>query len=406
MIFPLRLIAPAVSAAFALMTVQVTPAFAQSAPARPETVTLPPLTFFIAKGAPDSCGIGCDTWIAAHGRVDDDAAKRFRKFLARAGKKNLPLFVHSSGGRGIQAIEIGRLLRQHKMRIGIARSVPLDCKDGEFAESCNALRRSGKELRAELKTNAACNSACVMILVGGEKREIGAEAKLWIHHYKYFDMKNGERVPITSKARLAATRKLGQQFEAMVNRYLRDMGIDTEYLKASLSIPFESPRELTREEIFRFGIDRREFGDSGWRYVGDRSRPYVVDVAFYRHGGDGQAQGNAFSTTAVLLSCFTDGRLQLSTDTQTSSAKFSSEDIALVFGSERIVLAPPATAPKPDARERRSAVMSAAAATQLWLSREVTLNVPGLAVKLDASGLKAALGSLREMCLPPDIAKT
>jgi len=35
-------------------------------PARPA----PPMTFYVAKGSPDSCGPGCDRWIAVEGQVD------------------------------------------------------------------------------------------------------------------------------------------------------------------------------------------------------------------------------------------------------------------------------------------------------------------------------------------------
>jgi len=38
----------------------------------------PPMVFYVAKGATDSCGAGCDSWIAVEGRVDGDTADRFR----------------------------------------------------------------------------------------------------------------------------------------------------------------------------------------------------------------------------------------------------------------------------------------------------------------------------------------
>src|SRR5689334_13189822 len=79
----------------------------------------PPIAFFVAKGGPDACGPGCDTWIAGDGRFDDDAATRLRKVLSQVGKRKLPIFLQSPGGNIIQAIAVGRLLRSRGMTAGI-----------------------------------------------------------------------------------------------------------------------------------------------------------------------------------------------------------------------------------------------------------------------------------------------
>ena len=56
------------------------PAASLLAPAKAATA---PMVFYVVKGAPDACGRGCDSWIAAEGQIDSGAAARFRKFLAR-----------------------------------------------------------------------------------------------------------------------------------------------------------------------------------------------------------------------------------------------------------------------------------------------------------------------------------
>jgi hypothetical protein len=71
----------------------------------------PPIVFFIAKGGPDACGPGCDSWIAGDGRFDDDAAARLRKVLNQVGKRKLPIYLQSPGGNIMQAMAVGRLLR-------------------------------------------------------------------------------------------------------------------------------------------------------------------------------------------------------------------------------------------------------------------------------------------------------
>jgi len=52
----------------------------------------PPMVFYVAKGATDSCGAGCDSWIAVEGRVDGDTADRFRKFLRPLKDRHLPIY--------------------------------------------------------------------------------------------------------------------------------------------------------------------------------------------------------------------------------------------------------------------------------------------------------------------------
>ena len=70
-----------------------------------------PMVFFVAKGAPNSCGPGCDSWIAAEGYVDGDAAARLRHLFERLGKSKLPIYVNSLGGNLNQGLAIGRMLR-------------------------------------------------------------------------------------------------------------------------------------------------------------------------------------------------------------------------------------------------------------------------------------------------------
>jgi hypothetical protein len=44
------------------------------------------------------------------------------------------------------------------------------------------------------------------------------------------------------------------------------MGIDKELLTAAIAVPHESARFLERDELVHFGIDRREFGETAWRF--------------------------------------------------------------------------------------------------------------------------------------------
>ena len=60
----------------------------------------PKLVVYLAKGAANSCGPGCDRWIAVEGEVDVGAAARIRRFLSTVKDTQRPIYFHSPGGRG------------------------------------------------------------------------------------------------------------------------------------------------------------------------------------------------------------------------------------------------------------------------------------------------------------------
>jgi hypothetical protein len=51
-----------------------------------------PLIFYVARGELDTCGKGCDTWIAVEGQFDLGSAERFRQFITRHAKPKRPIF--------------------------------------------------------------------------------------------------------------------------------------------------------------------------------------------------------------------------------------------------------------------------------------------------------------------------
>ena len=72
---------------------------------------IPPIDFFVARGGPNACGPGCDSWIAAEGYIDADAAPHLRRLLEKFGSRKLPIYFNSMGGDLAQALTIGRMLR-------------------------------------------------------------------------------------------------------------------------------------------------------------------------------------------------------------------------------------------------------------------------------------------------------
>src|SRR5262249_38419106 len=116
---------------------------------KPAAVTSPPMVFYLAKGEPDSCGTGCDEWIAAEGQIDSGAAQRLRTALAGFGKRKLPIFFNSPGGLVNEAAAIGRLLHEREMTAGVSETIPAGCAVAS-AQACQALKRSGQAVASEL----------------------------------------------------------------------------------------------------------------------------------------------------------------------------------------------------------------------------------------------------------------
>jgi hypothetical protein len=121
----------------------------------------PDIAFYVAKGEANACGDGCDTWIAADGKIDIGAAERLRRLLAKLGDRHLPIFFHSPGGFVQSSLELGRFIRSQKLVTGVARTVPRGCDRGNLHdEACEALKRSGSELISEFDTDLTmCSSA-------------------------------------------------------------------------------------------------------------------------------------------------------------------------------------------------------------------------------------------------------
>jgi hypothetical protein len=357
----------------------------------------PPIIFFVAKGEANSCGEGCDTWIAAHGEFDSSAAARLKRLLARIGKRDLPIFFFSPGGNGREAMAIGRMMRERKMRVGVARTILSDCKDSEFSDSCNAMRRSDREVAASLNTLSMCASACVYAMLGGQTRDVSANAILAVHSSKIVLMRNGRRVPVKG-ALVAYAEKRSQVFEAEIDRYTKSMGIDSELLKVARSVPFESSRNLTREEIFKFGIDKRDAGDSGWTVQQVNYRT-AATVTMFRRGWGGR---DNFGLLRLALSCLPSGVIDIDYLARGSGGPWPTDKLVMVFDDERVEFkrfGDGRTSPV----ERASATMTRDAAWQLAKAARVSMALEGgegatLQTQIGRAGLAHAMSEMLSRC--------
>ena len=244
-----------------------------------------PIVFYVAKGAADACGRGCDTWIAIEGQFDINAAARFRKFFQPLRSRNLPIYIASPGGNLEQSLAMGLYLHEKPAVVRVARTVVRDCGfEAQDSDVCLKLKRSGRVLAADLWTrNAVCNSACPYFLLGASRREIAPDSALGVHSAKVITQFLG--VVPTPEMLAAATQRGKERSNGLLASYFSHVGADTGLLKLVSTVKFEDVHVLTRDEIIRFGIDRREQVETPWQFE-NGGRSMVGKFATQRSEGE------------------------------------------------------------------------------------------------------------------------
>jgi hypothetical protein len=241
-------------------------AFAQSSPAPKgdEAAQTAPIKFYLAHGEPGACGPNCDEWIAAEGKIDAIAFDRLRQLLGKLGPdRKPPIFLNSPGGSLSGSLALGRLIHEKKLETIVGRTVPLGCDTDkpDKLQACSSTQSgSDKPVQYEISQfMAQCNSGCVYALAGGVTHLVPPWVKLGIHDAGLDpDAKlPPHTLPILNMAE--THRRTGV--------YLREMGMDAALFSTILATPFEMPKLLPREDIVRFGLDRREFGETAWQFA-------------------------------------------------------------------------------------------------------------------------------------------
>jgi hypothetical protein len=272
----------------------------------PATASVPPMAFYVVKGAPDACGQGCDRWIAVEGQIDSAAAPRFRKFLRQFRDRSLPIYFTSPGGNLDQAVAMGAMLREKPVIARVGRTLVSECGfEAQNSELCLKLKQSGRELHGDLWTRGAtCNSACPYLMLGATTREIAPDAVLAVHSAKVVVHFRGVGQP-TSAMRAAATERGLERADRMLQSYIVKMGTDIGLLGLARTVKFEDMHVLTREEIARFGIDRREQVETPWIFE-NFGRSFVRKIITRRDVGD-----EAYRVAQWRLFCFTTEQFEL-----------------------------------------------------------------------------------------------
>lgn len=288
------------------------------------------LIIYNAKGPPDSCGPGCDRWIAVEGEVDAGAAMRIRRFLADAKGITRPFYFHSPGGAVDQSYVIGRLLRGRKAVARVGRTLAKACAGGTQVDAaCLKIKTAGGEVEAELATrNAMCNSACSYLFLGATTREVAPDAAVAVHNSKLTLVVHGQPPPrLVAEFRERGMAKADRERAAFVVA----MGISRELDDLIKTVKFESIHVLTRTELYRFGIDTRPLPESPWTLEA-AARPYVRKVAVAKQGN-----GVSFRAMEWRLFCENKNRARLMFVREFEQGAAGMSTVMMMAGTEKSV---------------------------------------------------------------------
>jgi hypothetical protein len=393
---------------FALATCFVlAPIFAVAAASVPEAPGYAPeLTIYLAKGEANSCGQGCDRWIAIEGKVDIDAAARVRRFLRGVKDTRRPIYFHSPGGDVRQAFAIGRLLRARKAIGRVGRTIATACAaESQADEACLKTKTAGGEVAAGLATKGAmCNSACGYVFLGATTREVAPDAVLGVHNSKLIVEFRGHP-SARQRAEFMASRR--DRADRERSAYVEAMGISHELVELIQTVKFESVHMLTRQELYRFRIDTRSLAETAWTLeAGAR--------AFIRKSALARKDDGSFRTMEWRLFCENKDSARLMFIREFDKGAAGTSSVALIAGSEK----PPSFGAFPARQggyEIWSAVLAADAVKNLFaLPRlevgESTLMPDGKATQamfeIETRGLDNAWTQLSAICaVPPSSAQ-
>jgi hypothetical protein len=200
----------------------------------------PKLIIYQAKGPANSCGPGCDRWIAVEGKVDLGAAVRIRGFLRDVKDTQRPIYFHSPGGAVEQSLIIGRLLRSRKAIARVGRTIVTACGAGtQVDDACLKIKTGGGEIQADIVTyHAMCNSACGYLFLGATTREVAPDAAMAVHNSRFTMAVHGH--PAAQLVAAATERGIARADRERAS-FIAAMGISHELVDLVRTVKFETP---------------------------------------------------------------------------------------------------------------------------------------------------------------------
>ena len=232
--------------------------------------------FAVGTGMVDAAEIRVDMTVRSgavlEGKIEAGDFDKLRSYILDGrGAENI--FLASPGGDLAEAIKIGRFVRELKLTTSVPDKLrPASRYDGEYQKEWIA-----KYNLKDLKANYMCASACFFVFVAGIHREVGGwlldlEPVLGIH--RPYLSENDLREMSSDKA-IAA----GGRARAIVEDYLKEMGVPAKYADQMYSVPKDEVRWINKDE---FEADFNGFISGLKDWVDARCNKWTdVETAFY-----------------------------------------------------------------------------------------------------------------------------
>ncbi|WP_217570531.1 hypothetical protein [Mesorhizobium sp. GbtcB19] len=181
------------------------------------------MRFVLVRGSNPLCNPDCPEWISAEGTIAAGTADKLRQLLDTIRERRLPVVINSPGGDVQAALAAGRLIRERRLDVAVARTDFLDCDPGTVG--CAAT--DGLHTGLTIDAGAECDAACAVMVAGGARRLVGADAHFLVH---------------------------AMGMEDKVRAYLGEMAIGSGFFAAMQSAEYAKHRELSRDELQKFGL--------------------------------------------------------------------------------------------------------------------------------------------------------
>jgi hypothetical protein len=364
------------------------------------------LLIFVAEGPPNSCGPGCNRWIAIEGNFNRESAMRVRMFLSHGKNRELPVYLHSKGGWIDEGLKTGEVLRELRVTAGVGRTSLQGCTGVATSNECRRLVEKGHVRSAGLRfAEATCDSSCSVALIGASQRLVDPRARIGIHRPGRTVQFSGNSKAKTDPAVVALIlRAQEERTRRDLLEYSARMGIDPALVDLIYASPADSIRYLTRSELDRFGIINRPFYETSW--LGRDETPTAAYTIFKTTSRTTPTTG-AQLTTMVGLTCYRHDRITIFIERELAAGEAGNERVIRVVGDDTVVWV---SGKKMGGKEhldyrsyvlpfedvlkvvpKRSFELKLEYTSPAWTSRSET-------IKLSVAGLEKSLLAMRKRC--------
>lgn len=168
-----------------------------------------------ALGAPIRFELSGDGRLLATGTIMPGAADSFAAEIEKRGSYVKTVVLHSPGGSVQDALKIGRLIRERKYN-------------------------------TEVQDARYCASSCPLVFAGGVERIAGTKAAIGVHQVS--------ALTHTASATMADGMSSAQRVSAEVQRYLRDMGVDSQVWVHAMETPANELFYFKPDELLKLKL--------------------------------------------------------------------------------------------------------------------------------------------------------